>query len=248
MSSQALEFEVKKPNGSEALAVVGPNPFTLFQQALAQGMTLEQMQVFQAMCERWEANEARKAFVVAMNRFKANPPVIEKNKHVKFGQTEYDHATLDHVCKVITRSLGEHGITHRWEIDDSSELIKVTCILRHELGHSEETSMRGPADTSGSKNVVQARASTVTYLQRYTLLAATGLAAGGTDNDGAGSGPCLDDVAERIEFLQNCRDFDELKGVFATHYKAAKAIKDERAMKSLTSAYEAKKRELNANR
>ncbi len=250
MSSQALEFEVapiRKPNGSEALAVTTPNPFALFQQALAQGMTLEQMQVFQAMCERWEANEARKAFVVSMNRFKANPPQIEKNKHVEFGQgerrTSYDHATLDHVCKVITQTLGQFGITHRWEIDDSSDLIKVTCILRHEQGHSEETSMRGPADTSGSKNAIQARASTITYLERYTLLAATGLAAGGMDNDGA-DGPAMEDLQERLEWIANCRTLDELKKVFFEALRAAKASGDKRAITDLEIAKNKRKAEL----
>ena len=36
---------------------------------------------------------------------------------------------------------------------------------------------------SGSKNSIQAVGSTVTYLQRYTLLAVTGLAAKGQDSD-----------------------------------------------------------------
>lgn len=44
--------------------------------------------------------------------------------------------------------------------------------------------MRASPDNSGSKNAIQAVGSTVTYLQRYTLLAATGLAAAGQDDDG----------------------------------------------------------------
>jgi hypothetical protein len=34
--------------------------------------------------ERWDATEARKAFTVAMAAFKAAPPKIVKNKHVRF--------------------------------------------------------------------------------------------------------------------------------------------------------------------
>jgi hypothetical protein len=39
-------------------------------------------------------------------------------------------------------------------------------------------------DESGGKNSIQAIASAVSYLERYTLLAATGLAVKGMDNDG----------------------------------------------------------------
>jgi hypothetical protein len=52
-----------------------------------------------------------------MNAFKANPPAISKNKHVHFGQTTYDHATLDHVTDTIIQALSKHGISHRWEVD-----------------------------------------------------------------------------------------------------------------------------------
>jgi hypothetical protein len=58
----------------------------------------------------------------------------------------------------------------------------VTCILS-KGGYREENSLPGPADTSGSKNPIQAIGSAVTYLERYTLKAALGLSA--TDDDDA---------------------------------------------------------------
>lgn len=240
-------LEIKKPNGSEptALQVSSPTPMDLLQTAVANDLDIAKIQQLMDLQLKWEANEARKAFVRAMNDFKAHPPVITKNRAVSFGNTNYSHATLDNVCDTVTKSLSSHGITHRWKIDDTGELIAVTCILTHDLGHSEETTMRGPADSSGSKNAIQARASTITYLERYTLLAATGLAAGGTDNDGAGPG--LDDTSERVEFIKNCRNFDELKAVFAENYKAACAARDQQAVKAIVAAYEAKKKEFHAN-
>ncbi len=62
----------------------------------------------------------------------------------------------------------------------------MTCILTHELTHSERTSLTAKPDQSGKKNPIQAIASTVSYLQKYTLLAITGLAAQGMDTDGNG--------------------------------------------------------------
>ncbi|MCH7936629.1 MAG: ERF family protein [Proteobacteria bacterium] len=140
---------------------------------------------------QWEKTEAKKAFVVALNAFKADPPQITKNKTVSFGRgegkTEYDHATLDQVCDVVGKALAEQGLSHTWDLEQSENVsgpVKVTCILTHVLGHSERVSLQSPPDDSGSKNRIQQIASTVTYLERYTLLAATGLATQDQDNDG----------------------------------------------------------------
>jgi len=143
------------------------------------------MEQLLAVKERWEANEARKAFVRALAAFKADPPKVKKNRHVKFAQTEYDHATLDHICDVVGKALAAHGLSHTWKVvQHENAAVEVTCVLTHELGHSELVTMRGMPDSSGSKNLIQQIGSTTTYLQRYTLLSATGLAAAGQDNDG----------------------------------------------------------------
>lgn len=147
-------------------------------------MDVSKLQALLAVKKEWEADEARKAFVAAMAEFKKNAPTITKNKHVR--HNDFWHATLDHVCERVVGALGEYGLAHRWEVEQKGDAIKVTCILTHVAGHSERVSLESAADTSGSKNKVQAVGSTVTYLQRYTLLSATGLAAGGTDNDGRG--------------------------------------------------------------
>lgn len=146
-----------------------------------------------AVKERWEAGEARKAFVVALNQFKADPPVLTKNKLVSFqtskGKTEYKHATLDQVSGIIGAALARVGISHRWEIEQlDGGKIRVTCVLTHSQGHSERVPLQGSPDDSGGKNSIQGIGSTVTYLQRYTLLAATGMAvADGSDDDARGT-------------------------------------------------------------
>lgn len=186
--------------------------------------------------ERYDRNEARKAFVVAMNAFKVDPPEIVKNKHVKAGQMEYDHATLDNVCKAVTKGLSEHGISHRWKIEQTDPWIKVTCILTHDMGHSEETTLQGAADTTGAKNAIQAVGSTVTYLQRYTLLAATGLAAANTDTDGKVAVIPLDKVAANLQRIMDTKTGEELKEVFKEVYLEAETSKDKAAMSSYIKA------------
>lgn len=233
---------------TESQALVAANnstPAELLRIAVSQNADIDKLAKLMDLQERWEKNEARKAFVVAMNAFKAEPPSILKNKHVHFdtqkGPTDYDHATLDHVCDRVIGSLSKHGISHRWRIEQNGEWIKVTCILTHELGHSEETTLQGVADSSGNKNNIQAIGSTVTYLQRYTLLAACGLAAANTDNDG---GTQFDNgaLAEQVEWIGCAKDLEELKKLFRDAYNKFEQVPA--ALKVLIAAKNKRKAEL----
>jgi hypothetical protein len=84
----------------------------------------------------------------------------------------------------VGKSLADHGLSHRWETEQKDNLIRVTCILTHALGHSERVVLEARPDDSGKKNAIQQVGSTVTYLQRYTLLAITGMATTDQDDDG----------------------------------------------------------------
>ena len=184
---------IPRREAETSLDVVAANPMSLIAQAVANGAPVETMEKLLALQERWEANEARKAFVVAMAAFKAEPPEIVKNKHVGFGSkrggtdTSYYHATLDNVCAVVNPALAKQGLSYRWETQQlDGGVIRVSCIVTHVLGHTERTFLQGSGDTSGNKNIIQAIGSTVTYLERYTLLSALGLATVEMDDD-AGS-------------------------------------------------------------
>lgn len=185
--------------GVSALPAVGANPAALIMYAMDKGADVEKLEQLFALQQKWEANEARKAYVAAMARFKKNPPTIIKDKHVSFktekGVTAYDHATIGEVCEKIVGALAEHGFSHRW-IPKRGEggMMTITCVITHELGHSEETSLEAGLDTSGGKNNIQAMVSTTTYLQRHSLIAATGLAPKSLpDDDGHGAGEKLED-------------------------------------------------------
>lgn len=136
--------------------------------------------------ERWDREEARKAFHAALARFKVDPPRIVKNADVEYGRTKYSHATLDEVVYKIAPALGREGLSFAHDVRQADGVIAVTCTLTHERGHSESVTLTGLPDDSGQKNAIQQIASTVTYLRRYTLEAITGLAAEGDDDDGRG--------------------------------------------------------------
>ena len=160
-----------------------PTPGSLLQTALEHGAGVEQLERLLALQERWDATQARIAYVKAMAAFKADPPRIIKDKHVNAGRASYSHASLAHIINEVTPALSARGLHAAWTTGQDKIAITVSCTLTHEQGHCESVSLCGPPDNSGAKNPIQQVGSTVTYLQRYTLLALLGLAT--EDNDDA---------------------------------------------------------------
>ena len=176
-------------NTSIATLTPSYQPAAILERAMASGASIEQLQQLLALQQQWEANEARKAFVVSLAAFKARGLRVKKNKTVKYNQTGYTHATLDNVVDTITPALAEEGLSLRWTVNQEGAQIRVTCILQHVMGHAETVTLGAQADTSGSKNSIQAIGSTVSYLERYTALAITGTATTDQDDDGGTAEP-----------------------------------------------------------
>lgn len=160
-------------------------PMQMLQVAVSQGADLERIQKLMDLQERWEAAQAKKAYITAMASFKAEPAHILKRKQVNIpGGAKFAHATLADVCDGVIPNLSKYGLSHSWEPKQlDNGWVEITCIMTHESGHSERRTLRAPPDDSGKKNNVQQIASTVTYLERYTLMAVTGLAAKDMDDD-----------------------------------------------------------------
>jgi hypothetical protein len=164
-------------------------PMVMMQMAISQGAPIEQMERLWALNEKVEAANAKKDYVSSMAHFKKDAPEIEKDKTVSYenqdgSQTTYTHASLGNIVDKITERLAEYGFSHHWNVEQlEGGQIKVTCIVTHELGHSEQVSMSNSRDDSGKKNNLQQMASTITYLERYTILAATGSATVEGDDD-----------------------------------------------------------------
>jgi hypothetical protein len=172
-------------------ALATTTPADLLRIAIESNADLDRLEKLLELQERWEANEARKAFVVAMAAFKAEPVEIFKRKQVGYKTKEgdfvgYKHAELSDVTDAITPAMARHGLSFDWDIHQGSGSITVDCVVTHVLGHSKKVTMSGAPDSSGKKNQIQQTASTVTYLQRYTLLSVTGMSTKDEDDDGAG--------------------------------------------------------------
>lgn len=179
-------------------------PMAMLDRALASGAGIETIERLMALQERWEKNENKKAYDEAITLAKSEFPQIVKDKAVRFDANKppsFMHETLSGIAKLIDPVLGKHGLSYRFRTSSDATSVTVTCIVSHRLGHSEENSLNGPHDKSGGKNSIQAVGSSVTYLQRYTLKGALGLAAA-DDDDGkaAGGGESLS--AQQIEEMQ----------------------------------------------
>jgi ERF superfamily len=220
-------------------------PMQMVAIAVQQGADLAKIEKLMDLQARWEADRARKAFVAAMAAFKAEPLSIIKSKKVNIpGGAAFAHATLADVVDGVVASLSKHGLSHKWELQQDGDRISVTCVLTHEAGHSERTTLSGLPDDSGRKNGIQQIASTVTYLERYTLMAICGLSAKDMDDDGRGAGSpkpkvspeqvanlkaLLTEVgANEINFLKWARA-ETLGDILASNYDACvKAIEAKR--------------------
>lgn len=200
-----MNDELTVREGGQVAVVGNVTPMHMLEMAVQKGVDIEQLQKLLELQERWERNESRKAYNAAFAAFKAEAVVILKNVDIKDGPLKgKKYADLFGVVDAATPMLSKHGLAATWKITkDEKDWIEATCTLTHKEGHSESASFGGPPDAGGAKNAIQARASTLNYCERYSFLAVTGLAAGGTDDDGNG-GPKLgaDITPERRKEIQ----------------------------------------------
>ena len=201
--SELIEIEEKELQQTPVNTQMS-QPDRLLEMAISNGANMEQLEKLLDLQERYNKEEARKAFTKAMALFKSESPEIKKDRIVTIetkdsGTYGYTHASIGNVVNAAVQIMAKYGLSHKWEIKQADARIKVTCVVTHEDGHSESVSLDGGPDTSGKKNGIQQVSSTVTYLERYTFLAITGLAVNEMDDDGIGAGKKVELITEEQE-------------------------------------------------
>jgi hypothetical protein len=139
------------------------------------------------MLERREDKAKEMAYVAALSAAQAEFEQLVKSKHVKFktdrGVVDYWHAPYNALIDAIRPAFAKHGLTFWHETSQPAPAkTAVTCVMQHAAGHQVRVSLMADDDRSGAKNPHQGTGSTVTYLKRYTLEAAAGVAS--EDDDG----------------------------------------------------------------
>jgi hypothetical protein len=230
--------ERKLPTLSES------SPAGMMLTALRQGASLEQVEKMMDLQARWEAGEARKAYNAAFAAFKAEAVRIVKNRDVTAGPLQgKSYAELHSVVDALTPALSRHGLSASWRLTkDEKDWMEVTCYLRHVDGHEESVSMGGPPDAGGAKNAIQARASTKTYLERYTLKAICGVAEGGDDDDGNGAARSLLDTW--VDLVNAAETPDAVKKLSSEGAQAFTKARDVEGYRRFASEVARRNREL----
>jgi hypothetical protein len=186
---------------------------------------IDKFERLMTMKERVDKQNALRAFNDAVAQAKGEFGTIVKNRVVDFtsqkGRTNYRHEDFSAVANVVDPVLKRHGLAYRFRSTQNGQRLTVTCILSHAHGHSEETTLDVAEDHSGNKNSIQAIGSAATYLQRYTLKLALGLASSHDDDGRRASEPqgfITDDQQAAIRKL--CDDTGTDLGQFLTFANA----------------------------
>jgi len=142
-----------------------------------------------------EDRAAERAFNAAMSIAKGELQPVLKTRDVDYpsrreggSRTKYKYESFADVARIVDPVFAAHGLAYRFAVAQGGELVKVTCIVSHSDGYSERVTLESKVDpgTTGM-SWVQALGSVLTYLQRYGLRAAIGLAAA-IDDDGKAAG------------------------------------------------------------
>ncbi len=193
----------EQPQPVSHLPQVGNTPDMLIALGIEKGLSIDQLERLMDMQEKWLARIAKSQYLEAKKNFQFEVPRLQKSKKVGYetkgetgGRVDYNYAPLGDIAEQLKPALHKNGLSYDWKLEDivdekGTPKIKGTCIISHVGGHSEATTMEAYHDASGKKNPIQSRGSTITYIQRYTLIAALGITTADTDNDGRNtlSGP-----------------------------------------------------------
>jgi hypothetical protein len=208
MGGLPMTAEMIKMTSAPTAPTVPMTPGDILNRAVAEGK-IDLVERLIPLYERWEKSQARKEFEAGLAAASIEIVPVIKNRTVDFtspkGRTNYKYEDFAAVDRAVRPILAKHGISFRFRTHNPpNEPITVTCVVFGH-GHIEENSLSAGRDETGNKNSIQAIGSTVTYLQRYTLKAALGLAASNDDDGhaagGAATGPISEEQLETIQSL-----------------------------------------------
>lgn len=134
--------------------------------------------------ERWEERQAHKAFNKALADFQAAAPGVVKTAK---GAHDIKYAPLDVIMQAIQPVLTGFGLSVRFDTEwIDADTLKAICIVSHEDGHTETSSIVIPIDSKMVANSSQKMGAANSYAKRYALSNALSLAFIEEDDDAVG--------------------------------------------------------------
>lgn len=205
------------------------NALTLIDKAIEKDIDVDKFAKLVDIVKMLENEKAKRDFYEAFSKFQSSIPTIFKNSEVNmgYGKPRYNYATLSDIITAIQKPLGESNLSFRWEISNNNDIIEVTCILSHSGGYELQTSIQAGKDATPGKSNVQAIASTITYLKRYTLVSLLGIGTADPDDDAQST--------INIDKKQDIVDKDKIISQLKSELKSCK---DEESVKKIWSKYQ----------
>jgi hypothetical protein len=183
-SVREVELQPKQAVSTELVAV--PDMAAMLERLASNpAVDVAKLEKLIAMQERVLAREAEAAFNAAFAVMQGEiPTVVERAKTDK---TTY--APLEDIIEVVRPILKQHGFSLSFQTEwPEANKVKVIGILTHAQGHARRSEFIAGADTSGSKNAIQALGSSVQYGRRYSTKDLLCIVTRDLDDDGEKAG------------------------------------------------------------
>lgn len=170
---------------------------------------IDKIERLMLMRERMMEKQARAAYSSALAEMQPKLPIVQRRGLIKVpakdGKSGHEtpYALWEDINEAIRPHLAEHGFALSFRVAKEADRIEVTGVLSHRDGHSEDTMLSLPMDSTGSKNNVQAIGSSVSYGKRYTAGALLNLTSRGEDDDGTVAGAPNVITDEQIDNLRD---------------------------------------------
>ena len=165
-------------------ALIDNSPMAMLAVANASNAPIERLEKLMDFQERFEANEARKAFSRAMAKFTGLCPVVHKAHKAHNSQ----YASLEDIQLAIRPALNECELSVRFTSTMAEGNLVSTCHVTHADGHGVASEFTVPVDAKMAANDSQKLGAANTYAKRYALCNALGIMSGDTDDDGVSLG------------------------------------------------------------
>lgn len=222
---------VKKESAPDILAIIG---------AVAQNPDVDvtKLQSLLAMQKEIMEKNAEIAFNLAMSELQPKIPEIHKSS--KAHNSKY--AKYEDVDRAIRGLYTEAGFSPSFNSKREADgTTTYYGILAHKDGHTKTYEINLKDDNSGSKNPVQAVASTLSYARRYLLQCMFNVICTDEDNDASSILTISVEKSEKIKTLIKDSGADVKAFLKFMNVESADQILDKDYMKAVT-ALEAKKR------
>jgi hypothetical protein len=154
---------------------------------------IDKMERLFALQERVLERSAKAAFTAAKVTMAPRLPAIDQRGRIVIRDKsdskkiiqETPFARFEDIHEAVMPILTEEGFDLAFRNGMAPDgKVRVTTVLSHIGGHSEETYFDLPHDSSGSKNAVQAIGSSTSYARRYGVVSILNLRVAGEDDNG----------------------------------------------------------------